>query len=215
MKLRDVCAFGLISMCLQAQAVPVLDIDLSPSVDRWAIGAGSKNYLYEQTYTAGITGRLQGIEFFYSRPLNDDSPFGLGATPETINFFVGVGTGFLSESNLYRFTVALPVSNAVTPFFVDVGAAGLDLSKGSNFIVGWRGTGLNDSYPQIYGSYTPIVNGVLDLNMGTGAMGQSAINPAIRTFVETSPVPEPMTISLLSVGIVLLMLKRSRRFGQV
>lgn len=203
----------MLSLCQAVNATPVLDINLTLGIDPRAINGGSQFYLFEQTYTAGVAGHLTGIEFFYSRPYRDDSPTGQGVTPETMTFLLGAGSGFADEDDLYSWTLALPVSDEVTSFFVDVSAAGVTLDVGMSFIVGWHGTGLYDSYPRIYGSYTPIDQGVRDLNIRTGSMGQSAINPAIRTYVEPITVPTPGPLSLFALLPLAFLARRGRPCG--
>lgn len=187
-----------------AHAVEVVDINMTPTPG-YAIGGGSSVYQWEQSYVAGVTGKLVALEFYYKRPLIDDSPTGNGLTSQSVILALGHGESWLPFETLAQFVISLPVAETATVFHFDLNSANFQLTSGQAFVVGWQGVGSPGGfYPSILAESVSIEQGVRDLNFNTGFFGQSAMSPAIRTFVETSPVPEPETYAMLLAGLGLV-----------
>ncbi|MBU1374330.1 MAG: PEP-CTERM sorting domain-containing protein [Alphaproteobacteria bacterium] len=159
-----------------ARAAPVLDQQALP------LGGSFYEALeWQQTVTAGTTGRLSGITLY-----------GAGTN---VTVRVNAGDGFYSGP--YAFSQAVQLASGGT--FIDTSSADIQLAAGQRFVIDL----INGFGGNISAAATPYPDGHLFLNFGAPSDVTACCNSglAFQTFMDgDTAVPEPGAWPLMILG---------------
>jgi len=166
-------------------------IDVPPPSPAQAASAGGTTAI--QVYGLGKTGGSLGGDFYYSAPAASGYNYGSGTgAPHTGKYtFSGPVTAVNpnSSGNLYLTSLLVGEGTFTTslPSLYEVGASTVDLSNGLY-------TSSNETY-----------------NNGYSGVSSVAVAYFTETLGTSSPVPEPASLGLLTVGAMGLLARRRRR----
>lgn len=185
-------ALAAIASAQNAVAAPVLD---QANTTPLYVGYCTGTCQWQQTITAGMTGKLTGVSLFGT---------GLG------DIRIGFGAGF-NSGNWAANVQDVDVGNQAV---VDLTGYNLFVTAGQQFVIDV--SGMNGS---LMGTYTNLGLGQLYLTMPQSSMNGYAYSPnyalGYQTFVDTTPdgvVPEPMSMALIGLGLFgLAAARRSRK----
>lgn len=149
--------------------------------------APSANF-WQQSVTAGLTGELSKIEFHAARNGGD------------FNISVNEGAGWQSDTNDFEIVYSAVVGWNT----IDVSSAGLQVSSGSQFVIGINGIDADLYVPG--GSPGPYSGGSTYLNGSEFAGGSFDLN--FRTYVNAVPEPTTAVIWLMFAGVGMLAYRR-------
>jgi hypothetical protein len=163
--------------------------------------AGIVGFSWEQGVTAGISGRLVGVDIL---PQSADPT---GPPTATTKFFVNVGPPWQSDTNDFQQVITFPSHSPVNWFYVDVSSANIFLTAGQKFVWGVTGvSGADVGNPWLFGHHQlDYSRGELwqstATNLSTGKLfvivGDTS-DLAFRTYM--IPVPEPSCAWLSSLA---------------
>lgn len=170
------------------EAAPLLD-QQSVTTSDFFLNGGSILWEWQQGVTTGIAGRLAQIDVFVHIFPNDPPP-----VPTELS--VNVGAPWQTDAD--EWSIIATLNEGWNSF--DVTAASIDLTVGTQFVIGVHGQGVGVAFnPGIGWSFNddPYTGGGLFLNSdGSGS------DMTFRTYVE--PVPEPSTFALIGLSLISL-----------
>ena len=213
---------ALLALPITAKAVPILDQEhdgvLTASVGFWDSGPGVQiSGQRAQTFTAGLTGTLDSIALRLFR--SDFADVAQSFTVAIHDTAAGTpGSSILGSTTMAL--GALPTSGAEFTSF-DFSALGIAMNTGVSYAIvlstthpllyspGWSGRRDSSSYT---GGEMFLSNngGSTWTPQGSVGPGSPGFDGFFRTFVETTQVPEPSTLALLSIGFFGMGLARRR-----
>lgn len=194
----------LASISTTGYAIPVLDQLYEPTVG-CCFGIGQASTGGAQTFTVGISGQLTGFDVTLDgHPLN--------GYDGDVTFQI-MDSSF--STSLFSTTVAKTTidSTQFLEYFFDVSSAGISVSTGDVLAIAITETGLGAlSWRADFianATYAGGTSWALDDNTNTWYTVQR--DGAFHTYVEARGVPEPLTVGLLSMGLLFMGLTKSFR----
>jgi hypothetical protein len=200
-------AVGLAGASSLVNAVPILD-QSNPGTGAFhnfgKVGASSQ-YTLAQTFTAGLTGQLTGVDIYVTKR-------GTPTDPLVINLLGTLGPAPDETNSLASLSINESlISTTTAPYFLDLSSLAVFVTAGTQYAIEY----FSDN------AFTGNVNQYTLWRGGAYAGGQAWTNngslgaaPTIaytsvsdwgfQTYVDTSPasVPEPGTLELLLLGVL-------------
>ncbi|MFG6468962.1 PEP-CTERM sorting domain-containing protein [Roseateles sp. BYS87W] len=194
-------AVAALTLASSTVAAPVID-QANDVIGGVAFNGGNPSLTWQQSVTAGISGKLTAIAFNFSA----SDQLSKGTT-----VFVNLGSGWQADTNdFFAKLNTLSVGWNV----IDVSSAGIMLNAGDQFMIGLTGINADSFDPSFSGTagdeYT---DGAVYLNGQQFAAADYDIN--FRTYVDAGgqQLPEPTSVAL--AGLALLGAGVARRRAKV
>lgn len=190
LKIRATVAWLAVALTLPASpatAALVLDQSYEEAGASHFTG-GIAGYQWQQGVTAGMSGLLANVELNF---------FGTGTT----RVFINPGAPWQTDADAFSTAVTVSAPGWTS---IDVSSAGIHLTPGDEFSLGFEGFGSTVTFPSVIGSSGSgtYAGGALFFNGSGYTNGSLGSDINFRTYVDVAAVPLPAAAYLLGWGLV-------------